>query len=56
MVELYPSDFFEVLNRHGIGTWPAALDVINTEVVERVGDAHLVIDGEVEILGLGAIS
>src|SRR5437667_271193 len=35
---------------------PAALDVVHAEVVEALGDAHLVLEREGDVLGLGAVA
>src|SRR5437867_2436640 len=35
---------------------PAALDVVDAEVVETLGDAHLVLEREGDVLGLGAVA
>ncbi len=40
----------------GIGAGPAALDVVEAEGVERLGDAGLVLGGEVHALGLLAVA
>ena len=39
----------------GVGARPAALDVLDTEVVELLGDPQLVVDGERQALLLAAV-
>ena len=56
MAKLYPADFFEVLDRHRVRAGPTALDIVDAELIECVGDTYLVVDREVEILGLGTVS
>ena len=55
MVELNPAHLPEVVDRGRIRSGPAAFNIIDAEVVEGMGDAHLVVDGKVEILCLGAV-
>ena len=40
----------------GVGAGPAALDVVDAEAVEGLGDAGLVLDGEVDALALLAVA
>ncbi len=40
----------------GIGAWPAALDIIDAQTVELMGNGNLVTDGEIDPLGLLAVA
>ena len=46
----------EELDVLGVGAGPAALDEVHAELVELVGDAQLVVDGERDALELGAVA
>ena len=56
MLQMHPMDLLEIFDGDRIGARPAALDEIDTELVQGVGDPDLVVDREVEILGLGAVT
>ncbi len=39
-----------------IGARPAALDVVDPELIEQLGNRHLVGDGEIHPVGLAAVA
>ncbi len=56
MAELDFADILEEGDVLGIGAGPAALDVVDAEFVEFLGDADLVGHQEGDVLGLGAVA
>ena len=54
--QLVVADFGEKILVLGVGAGPAAFDVMNAQMRQFLGDADLVGQGQVEVLGLGAVS
>ena len=54
--QLVVADFGEKILVLGVGAGPAAFDVMNTQLRQFLGDANFVGQGQVEVLGLGAVS
>ena len=50
------ADFLEILEVLGIGQRIAALDEIDAQLVEPLGDVQLVLQGEVDALALAAVA
>ena len=54
--QLVVADFGEKILVLGVGAGPAAFDVMNAQLRQFLGDANFVGQGQVEVLGLGAVS
>ena len=54
--KLVVADFGEKILVLGVGAGPAAFDVMNAQMRQFLGDADFVGQGQVEVLGLGAVS
>ena len=54
--QLVAADFGEKILVLGVGAGPAAFDVMNAQLRQFLGDANFVGQGQVEVLGLGAVS
>ncbi len=55
MLELNVFYLLEIFNGKRIGTGPTTFDEIDPQSIKFLGNADLVINGKVEVLGLGAV-